>query len=102
MEGLDGNGKRSEASCTCMTEQGTRYDLSQPECRTLARHGPVYNPYKQQGDMQSASGLPASAQVQPAAVPVPVSPTGGDAIITVGERPIGTFPESVQNRYSGG
>ncbi len=25
MEGLDGNGKRSEASCTCMTEQGTRY-----------------------------------------------------------------------------
>lgn len=84
-----------------MTEQGTRYDLSQPECRTLARHGPAYNPYKQQRDMQSGSGFPVSAQVQPAA-PVPAMPTGGDAMISVGERPIGTFPESLQNRYSGG
>jgi len=101
MEGLDGNGKRSEASCTCLTEQGTRYELSQPECRTLARHGPVYNPYKQQRDMQTGTGLPASAQAQPAIGPVPAMPTGGDAIISVGERPIGTFPESAQNRYSG-
>lgn len=102
MEGLDGNGKRSEASCTCMTEQGTRYDLSQPECRTLARHGPVYNPYKQQRDMQPGAGLPVSAQAQPAAIPGQAMPTAGDAIISVGERPIGTFPESAQNRYSGG
>lgn len=101
MEGLDGYGKRAEASCTCLTEQGTRYELSQPECRTLARHGPVYNPYKQQRDMQTGAGLPASAQGQPVAVPVPAIPTGGDAIISVSERPIGTFPESVQNRYSG-
>lgn len=33
-----------EASCTCMTEQGTRYDLPQPMCRTLARNGAPYNP----------------------------------------------------------
>ncbi|WP_311238286.1 MULTISPECIES: hypothetical protein [unclassified Xanthomonas] len=35
-----------EASCTCLTEQGTRYDLPQPMCRTLARNGAPHNPYK--------------------------------------------------------
>lgn len=45
-EGADGRGDHKDASCTCLTEQGTKYDLSQPECRTLARFGPVYNPYK--------------------------------------------------------
>ena len=39
-------GDDREASCTCLTEQGTKYDISQPECRTIARFGPVYNPYK--------------------------------------------------------
>jgi hypothetical protein len=76
--------------------------LAQPECRTLARHGPVYSPYKQQRDMQTSAGLPGSAQAQPAAVPIPAMRTGGDAMISVAERPIGTFPESVQNRYGGG
>jgi len=52
--------------------------------------------------MQAGAGLPGSAQAQPAIGPVPAMPTGGDAIISVGERPIGTFPESAQNRYSGG
>ena len=41
MEGLDAQGVRQEASCRCLTEQGTAYELSQPECRTLARNGPV-------------------------------------------------------------
>lgn len=91
-----------DTTCTCLTEQGTRYELSQPECRTLARHGPVYNPYKQQRDVQTGTGLPGSAQAQPAAIPGQAMPTAGDAIISVAERPIGTFPESVQNRYSGG
>lgn len=30
-----------------MTEQATRYEISQPECRRIARQGPIYNPYKQ-------------------------------------------------------
>lgn len=45
--GPDAQGEYKEPSCTCLTEQGTAYDLSQPECRTLARRGPVYNPYKE-------------------------------------------------------
>jgi hypothetical protein len=27
---------------------GAAYEITQAECRTLARQGPVYNPYKQQ------------------------------------------------------
>ena len=45
--GNDAQGVYKPASCTCLTEQGTAYDLPQPECRTLARRGPVYNPYKE-------------------------------------------------------
>ncbi|PAM45963.1 zonular occludens toxin, partial [Acinetobacter baumannii] len=63
MEGLDGRGQRTEASCSCMTEQGTRYELSQPECRTLARNGPVYNPYKQQREFQQAAPAPEAMPV---------------------------------------
>ncbi|MEH6416207.1 zonular occludens toxin domain-containing protein [Pseudomonas sp. CGJS7] len=45
--GADAAGDHVEASCTCLTEQGTRYDISQGECRRIARDGPVYNPYRQ-------------------------------------------------------
>lgn len=98
MEGLDGRGERTEASCSCMTEQGTRYELSQPECRTLARNGPVYNPYKQQREFQQAGPVPEAI---PAPVQQPPVSSYAGSIIAVGERPMATFPESVQNRYSG-
>lgn len=101
MEGLDGNGNRAEASCSCMTEQGTRYELSQPECRTLARNGPVYNPYKVQRDMASQGAIPPLAQPgSTTATPQPHAT--GDVIIGVQQRPMSTFPESAQNRYGGG
>lgn len=46
--GLDGSGAYSyEDQCTCMTEQGTRYDIADGECRRIARQGPVYNPYRE-------------------------------------------------------
>lgn len=96
--GRDGEGRHTDGSCTCMTEQGTAYDISQPECRTIARYGGVYNPYKVQRDFQpSMSGSP----VAPPVVQAPSSASGG-ALIEVGERPMSTFPESAQNRYSGG
>lgn len=98
--GRDGSGKHTEGSCTCMTEQGTAYDLSQPECRTIARYGSVYNPYKQQREMQPGTALPVS--IDAPAVAAPVAPASTEsALISVGERPVGTFPESKQNRYSG-
>lgn len=33
-------------SVTCLSEQGTRVDMREGEARTMARHGPVYNPFK--------------------------------------------------------
>lgn len=54
-EGEDVNGDQREASCTCLTEQGTVYEISQPECRRIARFGPVYNPYRAQ-QMQPPPG----------------------------------------------
>lgn len=53
--GLDAQGQHTEASCTCFTEQGTLYELSVPECRTIARRGPMYNPYKTAQPMVSTS-----------------------------------------------
>ncbi|WP_422506151.1 zonular occludens toxin domain-containing protein [Stenotrophomonas sp. GZD-301] len=97
-EGQDGLGNRAEGSCTCLTEQGTRYDLSQPECRTIARYGPIYNPYKQKSDLQRGPASQQLAPVQPSQIP-PASPSG--AIISVADRPMSTFPESRQNRYGG-
>lgn len=44
--GLDAQGEERGPSCTCLTEQGTKYDISEPECRRVARWGQPYNPYR--------------------------------------------------------
>ncbi|MCC4615628.1 zonular occludens toxin domain-containing protein [Xanthomonas campestris pv. asclepiadis] len=79
-----------EASCTCMTEQGTRYELSQPMCRTLARNGAPYNPYKdvrqQQQQQQQAQTEQVAHQNQPLQL--------GGSVIARGTREVGSFPES--------
>ncbi len=54
MQGEDANGKWQDFTCTCLTEQGTTYEITQGECRALARRGPVYNPIRRHG---SAGGL---------------------------------------------
>lgn len=66
--GLDAQGEYQGPSCTCMTEQGTAYDLSQPECRTIARRGPAYNPYKTTQPVVAAA-LPAAPRAAPAGAP---------------------------------
>lgn len=33
-------------SCTCLTEQGTRYELEIERCAKLTKRGPLYNPYR--------------------------------------------------------
>lgn len=54
-----------EASWTCMTEQGTRYDLPQPMCRMLARNGAPYNPYKDVRQQQQEQTGQVAHQNQP-------------------------------------
>jgi len=43
-QGTDANGDRSEAGCSCVTEQGTTYVLDLTYCRAIARYG-QYEPY---------------------------------------------------------
>lgn len=103
--GLDGEGRLGERSCRCVTEQGTAYILPRHQCEYIARNGGAYNPYRQvAAEQHGATGsLPsnavASAEPERSA-PVTAAP-GADVVIRVGERPMSTFPESVQNRYSG-
>ncbi|WP_408953706.1 zonular occludens toxin domain-containing protein [Lysobacter sp. Hz 25] len=80
-EGTDANGEHQAASCTCVTEQNTRYEISEGECKRIARYGPIYNPYRERSqDVASApqdvaggvggsppTGTP-STQPQPGAV----------------------------------
>lgn len=67
-------------TCTCLTEQGTAYEITQAECRTLARRGPVYNPYKQQ--RREDAGRPSDSPSAPVAQAEPAS-----AGTVVGYRP---------------
>jgi len=55
--GEDVNGDHRDASCRCVTEQGTRYEAPDAECRKMARNGPMYNPFK------SATQYEAQGQV---------------------------------------
>ncbi|MEN5370361.1 zonular occludens toxin domain-containing protein [Luteimonas sp. TWI406] len=66
--GIDANGKRKGPSCGCLTEQGTRYELGPAECRTVARDGMPYNPYR--------ASMPQQP-VQVAAAPAPGIDLGG-------------------------
>lgn len=63
--GQDSNGDQLPGSCTCLTEQGTFYEISEPQCRRIARFGPVYNPYKEKDP---------SRPVLPAAQPDVIAP----------------------------
>lgn len=45
MSGGPGEGRARD--CMCMTEQGTRYQVRQEICEDQARHGPVYNPFRE-------------------------------------------------------
>lgn len=93
LEGLDAQGVRQEASCRCLTEQGTAYELSQPECRTLARNGPVYNPYRERSEERSVQRVEDLDQSRPSAA---TGRVGGVAQHV--ERSMGTFPESPSYR----
>ncbi|WP_312591281.1 hypothetical protein, partial [Stenotrophomonas maltophilia] len=89
MEGLDAQGVRQEASCRCLTEQGTAYELSQPECRTLARNGPVYNPYRERSEDRREQRFDGTSQ------PRGTEPVGlAGSVVQHVERPMGSFPES--------
>lgn len=50
--GMRSNGEWSDGGCHCVTEQGTRYDIGEGECRRVARWGTPYNPYRGAGERE--------------------------------------------------
>lgn len=101
--GRDGHDEIREASCSCITEQGTRYTMAFADCSAIARSG-QYEPYlRRRADTpQSGQERTITARDDRGTQPDSAfsSSTGG-AVIQVGNRPIGTFPESAQHRYGG-
>lgn len=89
LAGADSHGELKEASCTCLTEQGTAYDISQPECRTIARKGPVYNPYRERTDQQPQQAQQGETSLGQGSV----TPFAG-TVVEKRIRTLGTFPES--------
>ncbi|WP_182267811.1 zonular occludens toxin domain-containing protein [Stenotrophomonas maltophilia] len=87
-EGTDAMGERQGESCTCVTEQGTRYTVTFDTCTMIARHG-QYEPYRKPDRSSGALGQPSVPQ-QPAAPPPGIAGTA----ISRGNRSMGTFPES--------
>lgn len=62
--GMDAEGKHQPAHFTCLTEQGTRFEVPAIRAQLIARFGPAYNPYKQ----------PVQAQPQAPELPQPKEP----------------------------
>lgn len=77
--GPDAQGVHLDHTCTCLTEQGTYYEMELHTCRHIARRGQPYNPYSQQSR--------ASAQQQPPAQPVYSATAPSSAGSVVGYRP---------------
>lgn len=67
MPGEDGQGVHTDLSCTCLTDQGTRYELDDWSCRTIARQGPAYNPYREKRDSVAPAYGPVQSVVAPPA-----------------------------------
>ncbi|EMT5434786.1 zonular occludens toxin family protein [Stenotrophomonas maltophilia] len=90
LAGENANGDQGEASCTCFTEQGTRYQLAdEPTCRYIARHG-QYEPFRDQRNDRFVDG---PTQMERARSDLADREQGG-AVMQHVERSVGSFPES--------
>lgn len=88
--GENGLGQHDDPSCTCVTEQGTRYELAdEPTCRMLARHG-QYEPYLPKREDRLVDG---PTQINRAMQEVNQRQVEGTTIAR-GQRAMGSFPES--------
>jgi Zonula occludens toxin len=82
--GENAKGEWKDLSCTCLTEQGTRYEISQAECRTIARYGTPYNPYRER---RMDQGMPPPAPEPAGFAPEPSGTmrlVRGDPAVVVG------------------
>lgn len=89
--GINAQGKHDDPSCTCLTEQGTSYDLDDATCRFIARRG-QYEPYRDQRQDRYVDG---PTQMDRARGEIAARDRAEQGItISYGLRPQGSFPES--------
>jgi len=81
--GINGSGQHTDKlTCTCLTEQGTKYDIEDGHCMRVARWGTPYNPYKERNEDRGAGSrdrpgdVPSDAR-RPAPVIAGVEGAGG-------------------------
>ncbi|MFT4256760.1 MAG: zonular occludens toxin domain-containing protein [Pseudoxanthomonas sp.] len=79
-EGLNAAGEYRKASCTCLTEQGTRYRLAKATCDRVARDG-QYEPFLQPA---SASVAATGTQAKESTRPAPVTGSTGSEFAAIG------------------
>lgn len=94
----------TDNTCRCVTEQATRVVVRDDVCRDIARWGEPYNPFKPPADTGRTNAAPRDStgpQVASSEPRTDVADSVPGALIGVANRPMATFPESVQNRYSG-
>ncbi|HFF6218578.1 TPA: zonular occludens toxin domain-containing protein [Stenotrophomonas maltophilia] len=92
--GENGLGQHDEPSCSCVTEQGTGYDLDEPTCRYIARRG-QYEPYLPRRENRFVNG---ETQVNRGLQEIARQEQG--VAIERQARAMGSFPESPQRESS--
>lgn len=50
-------------TCTCLTEQGTRFKIGVGQCMDIARNGPAYNPFRAPSEPGTPGQMPEAASV---------------------------------------
>ena len=83
------SGNDGDQACSCMTEQGTRYELEYATCRRVARWGEAYNPFKSPQSRQERSDRETGAGQSPAQ---DGRPAPAPAVVGIGDaRPVGRY-----------
>ena len=90
LDGLNAQGEYVEPTCSCLTEQGTNYELDQSTCRFVARRG-QYEPYR---DERTDRFVDGPTQLERGREQLSARTSYSATLVPRGSRAQGTFPES--------
>lgn len=91
--GQDANGEHRPEGCTCITDQGTAYEMEFDRCSIVARKG-QYEPFLDMNQLEARrmEGMQQSAHYQRETQRIREAGAGG--VVERQTRALGTFPES--------
>lgn len=73
------------SSCICMTDQGTRYNMKEAECRLVVKRGGVFNPYLVSEDNRRRGNRNQQRERQQTKPKDPAAASVTGSIITAGQ-----------------